>query len=38
MSTSNPIAPASTEAIQRTIEGLASRNVEAFLVESREQP
>ena len=36
MSTGNPIAPASTEAIQRTIEGLASRNVEAFLVESRE--
>ena len=36
MSTGNPIAPASTEAIQRTIEGLASRNVEAFLVEGRE--
>ena len=36
MSTGNPIAPASTEAIQRTIEALAGRNVEAFLVESRE--
>ncbi len=36
MSTGNPIAAASSVAIQRTIEGLASRNVEAFLVESRE--
>ena len=36
MTTGNPTAPASAESIQRTIEGLAARNVEAFLVESRE--
>ena len=36
MSTGTPNAPATTESIQRTIEGLASRNVEAFLVESGE--
>ena len=36
MSTGIPNAPATTESIQRTIEGLASRNVEAFLVESGE--
>ena len=36
MTTGNPTAPASAESIQRTIEGLAARNVEAFLVDSRE--
>ena len=36
MTTGNPTAPASAESIQRTIEGLAARNGEAFLVESRE--
>ena len=36
MSTGTPNAPATAESIQRTIEGLASRNVEAFLVDSRE--
>ena len=36
MSTGAPNAPATSESIQRTIEGLASRNVEAFLVESGE--
>ena len=41
MSTGNPPepaegAPATAESIQRTINGLASRNVEAFLVESGE--
>ena len=36
MSTGTPNAPATAESIQRTIEGLASRNIEAFLVESRE--
>ena len=36
MSTGTPNAPATAESIQRTIEGLASRNVEAFLVDSGE--
>ena len=36
MTTGNPTAPASAESIQRTIEALAARNVEAFLVDSRE--
>ena len=36
MTTGNPTAPASAESIQRTIKGLAARNVEAFLVDSRE--
>ena len=36
MTTTNPTAPASAQSIQRTIEALAARNVEAFLVESRE--
>ena len=36
MTTGNPTATASAESIQRTIEGLAARNVEAFLVDSRE--
>ena len=36
MTTGNPTAPASAESIRRTIEGLAARNVEAFLVDSRE--
>ena len=36
MSTGTPNAPATTESIQRAIDGLASRNVEAFIVESRE--
>ena len=36
MSTGTPNAPATSESIQRTIEGLAARNVEAFLVESSE--
>ena len=36
MTTGNQTMPASAESIQRTIEGLAARNVEAFLVESRE--
>ncbi len=36
MTTGNPTAPASAEAIQRTIEALAARNVAAFLVDSRE--
>ena len=36
MSTGNPDAPADADSIGRTIEALASRNVEAFLVEGRE--
>ncbi len=36
MSTGTPNATATAESIQRTIEGLASRNVEAFLIDSRE--
>ena len=36
MSTGTSDAPATSEAIQRTIEGLASRNIDAFLVDSRE--
>ncbi len=36
MSTGNPDAPAGADSIGRTIEALASRNVEAFLVEGRE--
>ena len=36
MSTGTPSTPATAESIQRTINGLASRNVEAFLVESGE--
>ena len=36
MSTGAPNAPATTKAIQRTIDALASRNVEAFIVESSE--
>ena len=36
MTTGDPTAPASAESIQRTIEALAARNVEAFLVDSRE--
>ena len=36
MTTGNQTIPASAESIQRTIEGLAARNVEAFLVETRE--
>ena len=37
MSTGTPNAPATSESIRKTIDGLASRNVEAFLVESREE-
>ena len=36
MSTGTPNAPATSEAIQRTLESLAARNVEAFIVDSRE--
>ena len=36
MSTGTSDAAATSEAIQRTIEGLASRNIDAFLVDSRE--
>ena len=36
MTTGNPTTLANSESIQRTIEGLAARNVEAFLVDSRE--
>ena len=36
MSTGTPNAPATSDVIQRTIEALAARNVEAFLVDSRE--
>ena len=36
MTTSNPTKSADAEAIRRTIEALAARNVEAFLVDSRE--
>ena len=36
MTTGNQTTPASAESIQRTIEGLAARNVKAFLVDSRE--
>ena len=36
MSTGNPNTPADAESIQRTIDALAARNVEAFLVDSRE--
>ncbi len=36
MTTGNPTAPASAQSIRRTIEALAARNVEAFLVDSRE--
>ena len=36
MTTGNPTAPASAESIQRTVESLAARNVEAFLVDSKE--
>lgn len=36
MTTGNPTAPALTDAIQRTMEALAARNVAAFLVDSRE--
>ena len=37
MSTGTPNKPATSESIKKTIDGLASRNVEAFLVESREE-
>ena len=37
MSTGTPDAPASTESIQRTIEALAERNVEAIVVNSGEE-
>ena len=37
MSTGTPNKPATSESIKRTIDGLASRNVEAFLVDSREE-
>ena len=37
MSTGTSNAPATSESIKRTIDGLASRNVEAFLVGSREE-
>ena len=36
MSTGNPMAPASADTIQRTIAALAARNVETFLMDSRE--
>ena len=36
MSTGNPMAPASADTIQRTIAALAARNVESFLMDSRE--
>ena len=36
MSNGNPNTPADAESIRRTIEGLAARNVEAFLVENGE--
>ena len=36
MATGKPATTASTESIQRTIEALAARNVEAFLVDNRE--
>ncbi len=36
MTTGNPTKSADAEAIRRTIEALAARNVEAFLVDSRE--
>ena len=36
MTTGNPTTLANSESIQRTIEGLAARNVEAFLVDSRQ--
>ena len=36
MTTGNPTTPASAESIQRTVESLAARNVEAFLVDSKE--
>lgn len=36
MTTGNPSTPASDESIQRTIAAPAARNVEAFLVDSRE--
>ena len=36
MTTGNPTALASAESIQRTIEALAARNVQAFLVDSKE--
>ena len=36
MSTGDPITPASAEPMQRTIEALAARNVEAVLLQSRE--
>ena len=36
MSNGNPNTPADAESIRRTIEGLAARNVEAFLVEDGE--
>ena len=36
MSTGDPITRASAESIQRTIDALAARNVEAVLLQSRE--
>ena len=36
MSIGDPITPASAEPIQRTIDALAARNVEAVLLQSRE--